>query len=316
MKFNTTGSTNDANDDGHNANKPTFYMQGMNGIAFVLLQVLATQKEEEEEQQIFVVYQFFRGIISRLLPHVFGICFTSGSTDHFDLFKSLMEVGQVVQEIVEIHLPSLHFLLEKAGISICIFVYKWFPTLFSDVSLTANHSQLRWETLLVIWDICFLMGLEGIFVVTLALFSLAESHALSSPKKNKQKEEEEEEVVVTIEDVSNILVHLLSNLCPEELVTSVCEVIESYTHPVILKLRNGHRRRLQLGYHEYEHTKREESKNIHTSSTCINSSRSSHSSHSTSTESENDRMTVRDLDSGLLFRLSCTGDALIPLEES
>ncbi|GLD99601.1 hypothetical protein PINS_up008327 [Pythium insidiosum] len=124
--------------------------------------------------------------------------------------------------------------MDAAGLPVCLLAYKWFPTLFSDISIMAHRSQLRFETLLAIWDVCLLLGVEGMFCVALALFSAAEEEVTSLRPG------------ASTELVTGTLIAVLSTIQPRDLVISVCEVLELCSHPVLLKLRNGHRRRLQL----------------------------------------------------------------------
>lgn len=254
----------------------SFYMQGMNGIAFILLDVL-----QEDE---LLVFQFMRGLVSRVLPHVFGVIREGGSReqDHFDLFGSLTEVGQTLQEVVSIHLPHLHATMDRAGLPVCLLAYKWFPTLFSDISLTAYHSQLRFETLLALWDVCLLLGVDGIFCGSLALLSSAEAQVVALG------------VDASAEQVSATMVRVLSALQPEDVTTSVCEVLELCSHPVLLKIRNDHRRRLQLGSAPINFKSSE-------SSTATASSSSSSSNNSSTGKGP---MTITDLDSGRVFAIS------------
>lgn len=278
-----------------------FYMQGMNGLAFILLEVL-----DEDE---LVAFQFFRGVIARILPHVFGICSDGAERDNFDLFSSLVEVGNILQEVVALHLPNFSAAMDDAGIPVCLLAYKWFPTLFSDISLMAHNAQLRFDTLLVIWDICLLMGLEGIFCVSLALFSSAEDNVVGVGRD------------ASAEQISNALVHVLSQIKPEDLITSVCEVLELCSHHVLLKLRNGHRRRLQLGYSKQKYDgarSRTPARASSASAAGADRSTSVSSSNSSSgggamTTAESSLMTVRDLDSGKLFKISRTGSMLLPV---
>lgn len=279
----------------------SFYMQGMNGLAFILLDVLA-----EDE---LVALQFFRGIIARILPHVFGIRSAGAERDYFDLFSSLVEVGNTLQDVVALHLPNFTAAMDDAGIPVCLLAYKWFPTLFSDISLMAHNAQLRYDTLLVIWDICLLMGLEGIFCVSLALFSAAEENVVGAGRD------------ASAEQISNALVHVISQIKPEDLITSVCEVLELCSHHVLLKLRNGHRRRLQIGYSKQKYD------GIRTSSSSSRLSRLSppgasigvdRSAVSATTRGggggdSNAFMTVKDLDSGKLFKISRSGSMLLPV---
>ncbi|KAG7382124.1 hypothetical protein PHYPSEUDO_005200 [Phytophthora pseudosyringae] len=272
---------------GSSSSSSSFYMQGMNGLAFILLEVL-----ENDEVEAF---RFLRGIVARILPHVFGICCEGTGRDHFDLFRSLVEVGDVLQEVARLHLPNFHAALERAGLPVCLLAYKWFPTLFSDVTLTASHSQLRFDTLLCCWDVCLLLGLEGMFCVALALCSAAEDDILVLAECG-------DAACNSAEQVSAAVGRSLALLSPEDLVTSVCEVLELCSHPVLLKLRNAHRRRLKLGY-----------------------SKVGNGFAASSTRASPDRtvakkpvvappppMTVTDLDSGKVFKISDSGNMLLP----
>lgn len=272
-----------------------FYMQGMNGLAFILLEVLDGDE--------LLAFQFFRGVIARILPHVFGIRSQGAERDNFDLFSSLVEVGNILQEVVALHLPNFSAAMDDAGIPVCLLAYKWFPTLFSDISLMAHNAQLRFDTLLVIWDICLFMGLEGIFCVSLALFSSAEDNVVSVGHD------------ASAEHISNALVHVLSQIKPEDLITSVCEVLELCSHPVLLKLRNGHRRRLQLGYskQKYDGTRNKQPVQVSSPLARGSTSASSSSSGGATMEIDSSTMTVRDLDSGKLFKISRTGSMLLPV---
>ncbi|KAE8914654.1 hypothetical protein PF005_g17722 [Phytophthora fragariae] len=265
---------------------PNFYMQGMNGLAFILLEVL-----ENDEVEAF---RFLRGIVARILPHVFGICCEGTGRDHFDLFRSLVEVGDVLQEVARLHLPNFHAALDSAGLPVCLLAYKWFPTLFSDVTLTASHSQLRFDTLLCCWDVCLLLGLEGMFCVALALCSAAEDDVLALAACG-------EAVSHSAEQVSATVGRALALLSPEDLVTSVCEVLELCSHPVLLKLRNAHRRRLKLGYSKVGN-------GFAASSTRSSPERTVAKTPSTPSPP----MTVTDLDSGKVFKISNSGNMLLP----
>ncbi|RQM09716.1 hypothetical protein KXD40_004713 [Peronospora effusa] len=266
---------------------PSFYMQGMNGLAFILLEILGSDEIE--------AFRFLRGIVARVLPHVFGICCDGTGRDHFDLFSSLVEVGDVLQEVTRLHLPSFHTALEQAGLPVCLLAYKWFPTLFSDVTLTASHSQLRFDTLMCCWDVCLLLGLEGMFCVALALCSAAENDVLSLAECG-------DAVSSSAEQVSAAVGRSLALLSPEDLITSVCEVLELCSHPVLMKLRNAHRRRLKLGYSKVGNGFAALSSRTSPGTVVT---KKSHVVPSTS-------MTVTDLDSGNVYEISNSGNMLLP----
>ncbi|CAI5732176.1 unnamed protein product [Peronospora destructor] len=272
---------------GLSRSSPTFYMQGMNGLAFILLEILGSDEIE--------AFRFLRGIVARVLPHVFGICCDGTGRDHFDLFSSLVEVGDVLQEVTRLHLPSFDTALEQAGLPVCLLAYKWFPTLFSDVTLTASHSQLRFDTLMCCWDVCLLLGLEGMFCVALALCSAAEGDVLSLAECG-------DAVSSSAEQVSAAVGHSLALLSPEDLVTSVCEVLELCGHPVLMKLRNAHRRRLKLGYSKVGNGFAALSSRTSPGTVVT---KKSHVMPSTP-------MTVTDLDSGKVFKISNSGNMLLP----
>ncbi|KAG6974038.1 hypothetical protein JG688_00003251 [Phytophthora aleatoria] len=271
---------------GSSSSSSSFYMQGMNGLAFILLEVV-----ENDEVEAF---RFLRGIVARILPHVFGICCEGTGRDHFDLFRSLVEVGDVLQEVARLHLPNFHAALERAGLPVCLLAYKWFPTLFSDVTLTASHSQLRFDTLLCCWDVCLLLGLEGMFCVALALCSAAEDDVLALAGCGGAACNSAEQVSATVG-------RSLALLTPEDLITSVCEVLELCSHPVLLKLRNGHRRRLKLGYSK-----------VGNGFAAADSRASRECTEAKKPDAVPPPMTVTDLDSGKVFKISDSGNMLLP----
>lgn len=255
---------------GNSASEDTiagFYMQGMNGIAFILIrEMLETKTCSKVEPVELLVFQIFTGLIQYVLPQVFGNYSVRysihtnteaelrGSDDGFnqcddysDLFTSLIDVGSVLQEIVEVQLPTLYRVLERSGMVPSLLAYKWFPTLFSDISLTAHHSQLQYETLLTVWDICFLLGTEGIFLVSLALFSIAESALIECLEEEHTSQDCRTRpgyATDNVERLSFVFLNILCKIQPSDLITSVCEILELCVHPVLLRLRNGHRRHL------------------------------------------------------------------------
>ncbi|ETM44317.1 hypothetical protein L914_10430, partial [Phytophthora nicotianae] len=161
----------------------------------------------------------------------------------------------------------------------------------SDVTLTASHSQLRFDTLLCCWDVCLLLGLEGMFCVALALCSTAEDDVLALAGCG-------DAACNSAEQVSATVGRSLALLTPEDLITSVCEVLELCSHPVLLKLRNAHRRRLKLGYSK------------------VGNGFAARSSPDRTVAKKPDvvppPMTVTDLDSGKVFKISDSGNMLLP----
>lgn len=267
---------------------PGFYMQGMNGLAFILLEVL-------ENDQVNA-FRFLRGLVARILPHVFGLCCDGMGHDHFDLFQSLVQVGDVLQEVARLHVPHFHAAVERAGLPVCLLAYKWFPTLFSDVTLTASQSQLRFDTLLCCWDVCLLQGLEGMFCVALALCSAAEEDVVALSAGG-------DTACTSAEQVSATVGRSLALLTPHDLITNVCEVLDSCSHPVLLKLRNAHRRRLKLGYASVEEA-------FHGFRAPLDGSGAKEAG------GVSPPMTVTDLDSGKVFQISKSGNIVLPTENS
>ncbi|RHY21602.1 hypothetical protein DYB32_009764 [Aphanomyces invadans] len=196
----------------------TSYLQGMNGIAFVLLEVFADDVRSS--------LQFLHGLVHGALPTIFHT--EAHSTN------ALVQTGAQLESMVAAYLPALAHVFETVGLPVFLLAYKWFPTLFSDVSLQANrkHNQLQYNTLLVAWDVCMLVGVEGIYVVALALFAAADGaiRALGP--------------TCLAEDVSGAFTAVLSTLAPHDFVLHVCEVIETCQHPLLLQMRDAHHRRL------------------------------------------------------------------------
>nr|CCA20394.1 conserved hypothetical protein [Albugo laibachii Nc14] len=226
--------------------QPTgFYMQGMNALAFISMQVIFDRYSYSySNTDELTVYGFFSGLVREVLPQVFGnpsvVMSPSPSSENCsDLFTSLIQVSDVLQQIVASQLPDLYKILERSGMLPSLLSYKWFPTLFSDISLTAYHSQLQYDTLLAIWDVCFLLGIEGIFVVSLALFSIAETALLDAADFRGFQHGGDD-----VERISSAFLGILCSIEPSELIKSVCEILELCIHPILLRLRNSHRRRL------------------------------------------------------------------------
>ncbi|RHY16507.1 hypothetical protein DYB25_006951 [Aphanomyces astaci] len=196
----------------------TSYLQGMNGIAFVLLQVLADDVDRS--------FQFLHGLVHGALPTIFH------SEAHST--NALVQTGATLESMVSMYLPALAATFEVVGLPVFLLAYKWFPTLFSDVSLEANreHNQLRYDTLLVAWDVCMLVGVEGIYVVALALFAAADVAIRNLGR------------TCLAEDVSGAFTAVLAHLTPDDFVLHVCEVIETCRHPLLLQMRDAHHRKL------------------------------------------------------------------------
>jgi hypothetical protein len=148
----------------------------------------------------------------------------------------LVRTGQHLEHMMRMYLPTITTLFDHVGLPVFLLAYKWFPTLFSDVSLHANKhtrfNHLHYVTLLTAWDICFLMGIDGMYCVAMALFAAAQGplQALPSP--------------ATAEDVSHVLIHVLVRLSPQDLILHVCEVIETCNHPILLQMRDMHHRNI------------------------------------------------------------------------
>ncbi|CAK4613854.1 unnamed protein product [Aphanomyces euteiches] len=199
----------------------TSYLQGMNGIAFVLLEVFS--------DDVACVFRFLHGVVHGILPTIFETQVDAAS-------NALVQTGVQLESMVVSYLPALSLVFEQVGLPVFLLAYKWFPTLFSDVSLQANrrHNQLKYVTLLVAWDVCMLLGIEGIYCVALALFAASDHaiRALPSP--------------CLAEDVSSAFTNVLAQLTPQELVLHVCEVVETCQHPLLLQMRDSHHRNLHV----------------------------------------------------------------------
>ncbi|EQC41634.1 hypothetical protein SDRG_01592 [Saprolegnia diclina VS20] len=193
------------------------YLQGMNGIAFLLLELW-----DGDEVR---VYQYLEAMVHHILPSIF---------DASDEVSALVQTGQHLESMMRMYLPTLTAVFDDVGLPVFLLAYKWFPTLFSDVSLQANrkHNQLQYDTLLCIWDICLLMGIEGMYCVSMALFASAEPsiRALGSG--------------CLAEEVSHAFIQVLSTLSRDDLMLHVSEVIETCRHPLLLQWRNAHHRRV------------------------------------------------------------------------
>ncbi|OQS04530.1 hypothetical protein THRCLA_03239 [Thraustotheca clavata] len=195
------------------------YLQGMNGIAFLLLEIW--------DGNDVVVYQYLEAMIHNILPSIFEV-------DTTPEVNALVKTGQKLESMMRGYLPHLTDIFDSVGLPVFLLAYKWFPTLFSDVSLQANRkrNQLQYSTLLTIWDICLLMGIEGLYCIAMALFAAAEPSIRALGPQ------------CLAEDVSQEFIQVLANLSRHDLVVHVSEVIETCRHPIILKWRNTHHRRV------------------------------------------------------------------------
>ncbi|KAF0687394.1 Aste57867_20863 [Aphanomyces stellatus] len=202
------------------------YLQGLNGIAFVLLEVFNDDTAR--------AFGFLHGLVHGVLPSIFQSAASTSSACSSP--NALVQTGAQLESMVLAYLPALSTTFEHVGLPVFLLAYKWFPTLFSDVSLQANrkHNQLRYETLLLAWDVCMLLGVEGIYCVALALFAAAD-HAIRALGRP-----------LLAEDVSGAFTTVLANLSPDDLVVHVCEVMETCQHPLLLQMRESHHRCLHV----------------------------------------------------------------------
>lgn len=190
------------------------YLQGMNGIGFVLLHVL---------ENVQVAYQILTSTVLEILPCVFH-----GPTEDAFENDNLVQTGQVLERILYDYLPDVSRIFETVGLPTSILAYKWFPTLFSDISLTSGNRQLPFDTLLASWDVCFLMGMEGVFIIAIALFSAAQSSILQLGTH------------CLAEHVAETLNNTFSTLSPDHLLDSVTIVLQTLSDESLSLLRKSH----------------------------------------------------------------------------
>jgi hypothetical protein len=134
------------------------YLQGMNGIAYAML--AATDGNEE------MTYDMLVAITDKLLPGMF-------SNDDELGEDSLQRTGKFFEDLVQTLNPEVSEAVRARMMPIQIFAYKWLLTLFTDVQMSEDDSSLPFDTLLTCWEICFLLGMEGVMLVALALMEAA-----------------------------------------------------------------------------------------------------------------------------------------------
>lgn len=204
------------------------YVQGMNGIAYVALEATG-----EDELQSFAL---LRGIVEELLPSIFHRPPHEGESHEKEC--PLSKIGTSFDQVMSNYFPRMAHVFEQVGLPLFILAYKWLPTLFSDVTLMAGNRQLSLPTLLATWDVCFLLGLEGVMVVALALFSSAEASILALAAAASSSSSSKEPLLV--ENVSAALNAALTALSPNELFDAVCVVMNTCEDSYLSSLRSRH----------------------------------------------------------------------------
>lgn len=147
------------NEDAQDA--PPSYLQGMNGICWVML----TITEDNEEQ----AFEFLCAITDRLLP---GIFVTEDSLGE----DTLQRTGLFFSSLVQKHAVQTYAILRNACLPIEVLAYKWLLTLFSDLRMSEGDSGMPFTTLLTAWDVSFLMGIEGVLIIGVALLKVVEPY--------------------------------------------------------------------------------------------------------------------------------------------
>ncbi|GBG27759.1 Protein lifeguard 1 [Hondaea fermentalgiana] len=125
------------------------YVQGLNGIAFLLLEVLDSEAE---------AFAYLVGIGHKLLYSVFG-----GDTN-------LVDAQGLWDEVASSRHPIVASRCRDAGLLPGLLCVKWMMTMFTQVSFSGNTVALPFETVLACWDISLLMGMAGVACVMNGLF--------------------------------------------------------------------------------------------------------------------------------------------------
>lgn len=136
------------------------YVQGMNGVAILLLEVF----EGDEVRSLC----YLKAIAEALLPTIFG-------TEQNDALgdNQASRTFVMYDEMLQSAYPETAAILSEAGLSPGSLATKWLFTLFTNISLSGNKDDaLPLPTVLAAWDVCFALGMAGVSAVVLALFRL------------------------------------------------------------------------------------------------------------------------------------------------
>ncbi|XP_067236045.1 TBC1 domain family member 9 isoform X2 [Chanodichthys erythropterus] len=128
------------------------YVQGMSYIAAVLLMILS-----EEEA--------FWGLVALLeKPKYLSELFDSS-------LKKIQHQALVFHQLLKHRKPLLFQHLETLGVSSLHFIMQWFLTLFTSLPC--------WDSVLAIWDLIMLHGLQAVFRTGLTIILLLESRIMN-----------------------------------------------------------------------------------------------------------------------------------------
>ncbi|KAA0724485.1 Carabin TBC1 domain family member 10C [Triplophysa tibetana] len=128
------------------------YVQGMSYIAAVLLMILS-----EEEA-------FWAMVALLEKPKYLSELFDSS-------VKKIQHQALVFHELLKHRTPLLFQHLESLGVSCVHFIMQWFLTLFTSLPC--------WDSVLAIWDLIMLHGLQAVFRTGLTIITLLESRIMN-----------------------------------------------------------------------------------------------------------------------------------------
>ncbi|XP_056595244.1 carabin isoform X2 [Triplophysa dalaica] len=128
------------------------YVQGMSYIAAVLLMILS-----EEEA-------FWAMVALLEKPKYLSELFDSS-------VKKIQHQALVFHELLKHRTPLLFQHLETLGVSSVHFIMQWFLTLFTSLPC--------WDSVLAIWDLIMLHGLQAVFRTGLTIITLLESRIMN-----------------------------------------------------------------------------------------------------------------------------------------
>mmetsp|Transcript_2980 Transcript_2980/g.3530 ORF Transcript_2980/g.3530 Transcript_2980/m.3530 type:complete len:529 (-) Transcript_2980:1093-2679(-) len=197
--------------------KRSVYVQGINGIAFVLLDVLNGNEED--------AFTYLRGICTNLLPELFveNLSESSGQS-------GLTKMSNFYEKLLCDFYPEACKKCKQGGIPAGTLAIKWMLTLFSNISFCGGDDSLMYGTMLAAWDICFLMGRAGVAAVVVTLFGFA------APKLAAIKE-----TPAMVEDIVDVIQASLRQV-PDAMLYNKCAdlLIQEKIHPMLGELLSSH----------------------------------------------------------------------------
>lgn len=175
---------------GTDPSETSIYIQGLNGIAYLLLEIFDNEVD---------AFAFLVGITRKLLTSVF-------------CERQLHIVEQNWDRDISLRYPDLMKQCKHAGLMPGLLCVKWLMTMFTQVSFSGGLIALPLPVLLSCWDLVMLMGHVGVAAVILSLFEcVAETIRKLPPKAS------EEAILASISSLQHLTINSLFNRCRDYL---------------------------------------------------------------------------------------------------